>query len=111
MYDAFEDTDHWYLVMDFFAGETLEQYLLLTRAQSSNGDHLIERIEDALGLGLQLCQVLDYLHTRMPPIIYRDLKPSNIIRQSQHSYKLVDFGIARSFKPAQARDRSQSRYL
>jgi serine/threonine protein kinase len=48
--------------------------------------------------------VLDYLHTRIPPIIFRDLKPSNIIRQSQHAFMLVDFGIARSFKPAQARD-------
>jgi eukaryotic-like serine/threonine-protein kinase len=104
MYATFEDTEHWYLVMDFFAGETLEQYLLLTRAQSSHGDRLNERIEDALCLGLQLCQVLDYLHTRIPPIIFRDLKPSNIIRQGQHSYKLVDFGIARSFKPAQVSD-------
>jgi eukaryotic-like serine/threonine-protein kinase len=51
MYDTFSDPEHWYMVMDFCAGETLEQYLHHTRAQFSKGEQQHERIEGALGLG------------------------------------------------------------
>jgi serine/threonine protein kinase len=97
LYDHFADTMHWYLVSDFIAGETLEQHLNKTR-------HRYLPLEEVLGIGIQLCTVLDYLHTREPPIIFRDLKPANIIRTSNGHLYLIDFGIARHFKPGQARD-------
>jgi serine/threonine protein kinase len=48
--------------------------------------------------------VLDYLHTREPSIIFRDLKPANVMRTSAGHLYLIDFGIARHFKPGQPRD-------
>lgn len=97
IYDHFSDGGRWYLVMDFIEGETLEEHLNKT----SNG-HL--PIEEALQIGIQLCTVLNYLHTRKPPIIFRDLKPSNIMLTPDGHVYLIDFGIARLFKPGQAKD-------
>jgi len=62
------------------------------------------RLEEILDLALQLCSVLSYLHRRQPPIIYRDLKPSNIMRTQEGSLVLIDFGIARHYRPGQVRD-------
>ena len=53
---------------------------------------------------MQLCAVLDYLHSQHPPIVFRDLKPSNIMRTPGGHLYLIDFGIARYFKPGQAKD-------
>ena len=63
-------------------------------------------LSDALVLasGIQLCTVQDSLHTRVPPIIYRDLKPANIILTHNGGLYLIDFGVARLFKPGKARD-------
>ncbi len=96
IYERFEEEGRWYLVMDFIAGETLEVYL------DRQGGSL--PVKEALQLALQLCDVLGYLHSRQPPIIFRDLKPSNIIRSSDGQVTLVDFGIARFFKPGQTKD-------
>jgi serine/threonine protein kinase len=97
IYDHFTDRDHWYLVTDFIEGETLEQYLKRKR----NGRLSLKEVVD---IGIQLCSVLDYLHTREPSIIFRDLKPANVIRTSAGHLYLIDFGIARHFKPGQPRD-------
>jgi serine/threonine protein kinase len=96
IYERFEEEGRWYLVMDFIEGETLEVYL------DKQGGTL--PVKEALGLALQLTEVLSYLHSRQPPIIFRDLKPSNIIRAPDGQVFLVDFGIARFFKPGQSKD-------
>jgi WD40 repeat protein len=61
-------------------------------------------VERVLNLALQLCSVLEYLHTRQPPIIFRDLKPANIMITPAGHIFLIDFGIARHFKPGQKKD-------
>lgn len=97
IYDHFSENERWYLVMDCIEGETLEDYLAKLTGASVP-------LEEALEMGLQLCDVLDYLHTRQPPIIFRDLKPLNIMRTATGHLYLIDFGIARHFKPGQAKD-------
>ncbi len=102
IYDHFSDSGRWYLVMDYIEGETLEVYLQQSVRDARSGkEHLA--VEEILDIGLQLCTVLDYLHTRQPPIIFRDLKPANIMLTQRHVY-LIDFGIARHFKPGQIKD-------
>ena len=81
--------------MDFIEGETLEALLQRTPCLS---------LDKILVIGTQLCIVLDYLHTRQPVIIFRDLKPSNVMLTVQNYLYLIDFGIARHFKPEQAKD-------
>src|SRR5437868_7343594 len=97
VYEHFQSPGHWYLVMDFIAGETLEQY----QSKAPNGRLLLSEVLD---IGIQLCLVLDYLHSQQPPIIFRDLKPANIMHTSNGQLYLIDFGIARYFKPGQAKD-------
>jgi serine/threonine protein kinase len=60
--------------------------------------------QDVLRYGIQLCRVLEYLHTRTPPIIYRDLKPPNIMVTPTSVLKLIDFGVARTFKARKTKD-------
>jgi serine/threonine protein kinase len=97
VYEDFQTPGHWYLVMDFIAGETLEQY----QSKAPNRGLLLSEVLD---IGLQLCTVLDYLHSQHPPIVFRDLKPANIMRTPSGQLYLIDFGIARYFKPGQAKD-------
>ena len=97
IYEQFTEMGRWYLVMDFIEGETLEEY-----ASKSFRGYL--PLNEALDIGIQLCTVLDYLHTRFPPIIFRDLKPANVMRTPNGHLYLIDCGIARHFKPGQAAD-------
>ncbi|MBO0780875.1 MAG: protein kinase, partial [Ktedonobacteraceae bacterium] len=97
IYDHFNEQGRWYLVMDFIEGETLEDYL-----EHTPGNQL--PIQEALAIALQICDVLNYLHTRQPPVIFRDLKPANVMRAPSGHLYLLDFGIARLFKPGQAKD-------
>src|SRR5256714_8099876 len=96
-YGNFRTPGHCYLVMDFIAGETLEQY----QSQAPNRRLLLSEV---LEIGIQLCRVLEYLHSQHPPIIFRDLKPANIMRTPTGQLYLIDFGIARYFKPGQPKD-------
>ncbi|GCE30973.1 hypothetical protein KDA_64570 [Dictyobacter alpinus] len=104
IYNHFTDQHNWYLVMDFIDGETLEAYL--QRPEQPDATRLLT-LTETLDIGIQLCSVLDYLHTHNPPIVFRDLKPGNIIRTPTGKLYLIDFGIARYFKPGQARDTLQ----
>ena len=97
IYDYFCENERWYLVMSFIEGETLETYL-----NRSRGNRI--PAEKALHIGTQLAAVLSHLHTRKPPIIFRDLKPSNIMRTYDGQIYLIDFGIARHFKPGKIKD-------
>jgi serine/threonine protein kinase len=97
VYDHFEQSNRSYLVMEFIEGQTLEDYLA-----KIPGEKL--PLQEVLEIGVQLCTVLDYLHTHQPPIIFRDLKPANVMRTPDGHLYLIDFGIARLFKPGKKKD-------
>ncbi|MDQ6662055.1 MAG: serine/threonine protein kinase, partial [Chloroflexota bacterium] len=97
LYEHFRSPEHWYLVMDFIVGETLEEY-------QSKVPHRRLLLSEVFNIGLQLCTVLNYLHSQQPPVVFRDLKPANIMCTPTGQIYLIDFGIARSFKPGQAKD-------
>ena len=94
--DFFEEGGKAYLVMEFIEGETLE------KKQDEAGGPLDEAL--VMGWALQLCNVLHYLHTRPHPIIFRDMKPSNVMVTRDREIKLIDFGIARFFKATVTKD-------
>lgn len=77
------------VVMDYIEGDTLRNILKKYGPQSS------ERVAEWM---IPVCDVLDYLHTQDPPIIYRDMKPSNIMLTPDGNIKIIDFGIAREYK-------------
>ncbi|MEO7022183.1 MAG: WD40 repeat domain-containing serine/threonine-protein kinase [Ktedonobacteraceae bacterium] len=97
IYEQLTDTEHWYLVMDFIEGETLEEHLL-----RRDGGCL--PLEQALRVGVQLCYVLDYLHSCQPAIIFRDIKPTNVILTPEQKLYLIDFGVARQYKQGKLKD-------
>lgn len=97
LYEQIREPERLYLVMDFLAGETLEDYQL-----KSPDRRLV--LSEVFDIGLQLCDVLEYLHMHQPPIIFRDLKPTNIMRTPEGKLYVIDFGIARFFKPGRPRD-------
>jgi serine/threonine protein kinase len=97
IYDHFQAQGRWYLVMDYIDGQTLGDYL-----DQDPQKHL--SVEKTLAISIQLCNVLSYLHARQPPVIFRDLKPANIMLTREEHVYLIDFGIARLFKPGQAVD-------
>jgi serine/threonine protein kinase len=99
IYQQFAENSRRYLVMDFIEGTTLEQH---HRTYQQQGKRI--PIIHILDIAIQLCSVLDYLHMQQPPIIFRDVKPDNIMLMPQRQVYLVDFGIARLFKPGQAKD-------
>lgn len=95
--DYFAEQYLLFLVMEYIEGETLEQVWL-----HQPGHRFAP--QQVVAWARQLCNVLSYLHSQNPPIIFRDLKPGNIMVLSDGRLKLIDFGIARYFKPGQTRD-------
>ena len=93
--DIIENGDMIFVIMDYIEGETLGNVL---KAEGPQPQELV--VEWAL----QLCEVLDYLHTRNPSIIYRDMKPDNIMLKPDGNIKLIDFGIAREYKEHKSSD-------
>ena len=92
IYNYFTDDQHWYIAMEYLTGKTLEERLKSTR----RGFLPVKR---TLDIGLALCDVFHYLHTQHPPIIFRDIKPANIIITRGGRICLIDFGIARLYRP------------
>lgn len=78
-----------YVVMDYIEGESLDKILNEYGAQPE---------ELVIGWAMQLCDALAYLHAQKPPIIYRDMKPANIMLKPEGNIKIIDFGIAREYK-------------
>lgn len=97
IYDGFSEYGRSYLVMEYIDGKTLLQML-----KESGGRPL--PIPLVLDYAIQLCDVLTYLHSQNPPIIFRDLKPTNVMVKENGHVMLIDFGIARFFKEGQAQD-------
>jgi len=96
----FHDNNRHYLVMDFISGENLEEKL--NRALQQNITLPQNKVMNWAG---QICKVFDYLHNYKPtPIIFRDLKPANIMITSDETVKLIDFGIARTYKVGKNKD-------
>ena len=93
--DAIEINGKICLFMDYIEGVTLRQ---LTEKYGALDE------ETVVGWALELTDVLSYLHGFYPPIIYRDLKPGNIMLKKDGRVVLFDFGIAREYKEAGAKD-------
>jgi serine/threonine protein kinase len=95
--DFFTEGGRPYLVMELIPGESLEKKIDRLQGQP------MEEAE-ALQYGIQVCQVLHFLHAQDPPIIFRDVKPANIMIMPNGQIKLIDFGIARTYKEGKRRD-------
>ena len=78
-----------YVVMDYIEGESLDKILKEYGAQPE---------EQVVAWAKQLCDALGYLHSQKPPIIYRDMKPANVMLKPEGNIKIIDFGIAREYK-------------
>ncbi len=87
--DVIEDDKTFLIVMDYIEGNSLNKALEEYGAQPQ---------EDVIEWAKQLSDVLGYLHSRVPPIIYRDMKPANIMLKPDGNLTLIDFGTAREFK-------------
>jgi serine/threonine protein kinase len=91
VFDRFSEQNRHYLVMEFVDGITLEDEL-----KAHDGKLDGARVID---IALQVLDTLQYLHNLEPPVVYRDLKPSNVMLGRNGQVKLIDFGIARFFLP------------
>jgi serine/threonine protein kinase len=94
--DFFTEGVRHFLVMEYIDGNTLEELL-----DRNKGPFTEPRV---LGWARQLCDVLEYLHNQQPPIIFRDMKPGNVMLTRSGRIKLIDFGIARLFRHSGSQD-------
>ncbi|MDQ7823594.1 MAG: serine/threonine-protein kinase [Candidatus Eremiobacteraeota bacterium] len=95
--EHFSDSEGLALVMEYIEGKSLEHAL-----KESGKPFEAERVVEIAG---ELAAILQYLHSQVPaPLIFRDLKPSNIMITGKGRLRLIDFGIARNFDPAKQKD-------
>ena len=85
--EIIEDRDTLFVVMEYVPGRNLAD-ILKERGRAFDEDAVID-------WGIQLCDALGYLHSLNPPVIYRDMKPGNVILQDDGSVRIIDFGIAK----------------
>lgn len=78
-----------YIVMDYIEGESLDRII---------NDYGAQPEELVINWAKQICDALGYLHSQKPPIIYRDMKPANVMLKPEGNIKIIDFGIAREYK-------------
>ncbi len=93
--DIMDTPESFLIVMEYIEGVSLDK-LLAQRGCLPQAD--------VLRWGCQLCDVLDYLHSQLPPIIYRDMKPANIVLRPDGNVVLIDFGMAREYKGTSIHD-------
>jgi serine/threonine protein kinase len=96
IYDKFSEGQNHYLVMEFVDGNTLEAKL-----REASGSILPEL--EVVDIALQILETLEYLHGLSPPVIYRDMKPGNVMVTLAGKVRLIDFGIARFFRSTRTR--------
>lgn len=89
--DYFSEHGKYFLVMEYVDGENLHSIMQRREAEPFAENQVVH-------WAIEICDVLSYLHSQDPPVIYRDLKPSNIMINAQGQLKLVDFGIARKIE-------------
>lgn len=99
IWDYFNQDNEWYLVMEYVPGETLRDLMRRVAGPLPQAE--------ALNYARQLCSVLTYLHNQHPPVVFRDLKPGNVMVTPEGQLKLIDFGIARLFSPGKIADTAQ----
>ena len=97
VFEHFTENERWYMTMTFIQGKTLEEHL-------AHNSRKKLPLHEVLEIGKQLSSVLYYLHNQYPPIIFRDIKPANIMRAPDGRIYLIDFGVARRFKTGQKKD-------
>lgn len=90
VFDYFSEAGRIYLVLEYIEGQDLERML-----QAANGPLAVQKV---LEVAVQVCDVLTYLHGLERPVIFRDLKPSNIILTNSERAVLIDFGIAKTLQ-------------
>ena len=95
--DVIDRDDTFLIVMDYIEGKALDYWLKKEGAQPQ------ERVVE---WAKQICDVFGYLHSRKPPIIYRDLKPANVMLKPDGQIMIIDFGTAREFKETSIEDTS-----
>lgn len=93
--DVIDQDDSFIIVMDYIEGNSLLD--LIETGGPQQPDQVIEWAK-------QLCDVLGYLHSRRPPVIYRDMKPANVMLRPAGDVALIDFGTAREYKDARDGD-------
>lgn len=87
--DLVDESGTLYVIMDYVEGRSLSAVLAADGPQPE---------DEVVNWGLQLCDALEYLHRRTPPVIYRDMKPSNVMLKPNGLVQIIDFGIAREYR-------------
>lgn len=93
--DIIDEPEGIFVIMDYVEGDSLDKVL-------KREGPLPE--EDVLNWAIQICDVLNYLHSQNPPIIYRDMKPANVMLKPEGNIKVLDFGVAREYKEQKTTD-------